>query len=153
MVISVENNFLFLVSGETRRSHLQMSAIISSWEWVARMMAGPVGVEDTEVTHGLNGLYGLARGEIDMRLWQLIDLCYGGQRREMTSGQGRPGGLTSSAAAAPPRLMLSVICQYWSVRGEGGIIRNYHQQPHFRAVTSTSARPASLTGGWPGPPP
>ena len=35
----------------------------------------------------------------------------------MTSGQGRPGGLTSSAAAAPPRLILSVICQYWSVRG------------------------------------
>ena len=40
--------------------------------------------------------------------------------------------------AAPPRLILSVICQYWSERG-GGIIRNYHQQPHFRAVTSTSA--------------
>ena len=43
MVISVENNFLFLVCDETRRSHLQMSAIISSWEWVARMMAGASG--------------------------------------------------------------------------------------------------------------
>ena len=36
----------------------------------------------------------------------------------MTSGQARPGGLIS-AAAAPPRLILSVICQYWSER-EGG---------------------------------
>ena len=106
---------------------------------------GPVGVEDTEVTHGLNGLYGLARGEIDMRLWQLIDLCYGGQRREMTSGQGRPGGLTSSAAAAPPRLMLSVICQYWSVRGEG---RGDYQKLSSTASLQSSNlnfRPAGLS--------
>ena len=62
-------------------------------------------------------------------------------------------GLTSSTAArsaqAHPVCNLPILVSAGG-GGEAGIIRNYHQQPHFRAVTSTSAGPASLGGGWAG---
>ena len=152
MVISVENNFLFLVSGETRRSHLQMSAIISSRESVARMMAGASGC-------GGHGGDTWPQWPLWPRSWwdwyetlttYWFVLWRPEERDDQWPGEARRPHLLRSCRPAPA----DVVCNLPILVSEGGgIIRNYHQQPHFRAVTSTSARPASLTGGWPGPPP
>ena len=64
------------------------------------------------------------------------------RERERWPVARRPHLLLRSCRPAPAHLVcnLPILVR----EREGGIIRNYHQQPHFRAVTSTSAWPRPL---------